>query len=249
MNVALVCIAKNEDQYLKEWVYYNIILGFNKIFIYENNWRSKFNFYNIVKIPFDGEAKQVESYNHFLKNYSKDFDWVAFFDVDEFLVLKKHNNVQELLKSYEDLKCLCINWILFGDNNLKKVDNNNYKVLSRFTRRSKRVAREIKSIVNLKKIKNFNMHVHYPQNIDCFDLKRNKVNGLYNELGDNEIAQINHYFCKTKEEFNLKSMRGRADTTKIKRNEKDFNRYNINSVQDLTALNFYEKNINRLKTS
>lgn len=81
MNIALVCIAKNEDNYIREWIYYNSILGFNKIFIYENNWRSSFNFHKIEKIPFDGPAKQVESYNHFLNNYSKDFDWVAFFDV------------------------------------------------------------------------------------------------------------------------------------------------------------------------
>jgi hypothetical protein len=34
MKTALVSIAKNEDNYLKEWVDYNLYLGFNDIFIY-----------------------------------------------------------------------------------------------------------------------------------------------------------------------------------------------------------------------
>ena len=39
MKIALVCIAKNEDDYIEEWVNYHLKLGFSKIFIYENNWR------------------------------------------------------------------------------------------------------------------------------------------------------------------------------------------------------------------
>lgn len=247
MKVALVCIAKNEDNYIKEWVYYNSILGFNKIFIYQNDWRTDFNFFCLEKIEFDGPAAQIVAYNHFLSNYSKDFDWVAFFDVDEFLVLKKHNNIREFLNFYNDLDCLCINWIVFGDNNLKNVVDGNYSLLSRFTKRSVKVSREVKSIINLKKVKNFKMLVHYPQKVSCFDPKRNMVNGPFNHKGDNEIAQLNHYFCKTKEEFEEKINRGRADAIKIKRRHKDFDFYNKNQVKDLNAINFYNKNINKLK--
>ena len=49
MDLALVCIAKNEDPYIEEWVNYNLKLGFDKVFIYENNWRCKLNNDNIVK--------------------------------------------------------------------------------------------------------------------------------------------------------------------------------------------------------
>ena len=95
MDVALVCIAKNEDPYIEEWVNYNLKLGFDKVFIYENNWRCKLNNDNIVKIPFDGNTKQIDAYNDFIQKYSNRYQWAAFFDVDEFLVLKQDKNIKD----------------------------------------------------------------------------------------------------------------------------------------------------------
>ena len=38
MYNAIVCaIAKDEDPFLKEWVVYHLILGFDHIIIYDNN--------------------------------------------------------------------------------------------------------------------------------------------------------------------------------------------------------------------
>lgn len=34
MNAALVTIAKDEDNYINEWIRYNLKLGFSQIFIY-----------------------------------------------------------------------------------------------------------------------------------------------------------------------------------------------------------------------
>ena len=38
MNVALVCVAKNEDNYIQEWIDYNKKLGFDDIIIYQNDY-------------------------------------------------------------------------------------------------------------------------------------------------------------------------------------------------------------------
>ena len=40
MKIALVCIAKNEDNYIHEWINYHLKLEFDSIFIYENDWES-----------------------------------------------------------------------------------------------------------------------------------------------------------------------------------------------------------------
>ena len=37
MNTAICCIAKYENRYLKEWVDYHMELGFDQIFIFDNN--------------------------------------------------------------------------------------------------------------------------------------------------------------------------------------------------------------------
>jgi hypothetical protein len=235
MRVCLVCIAKNEENYIEEWISYHKKLGFDKIFVYENNWRCSSNDESIVKIPFDGEVKQTLSYNHFLSTYHNEFDWVAFFDVDEFLVLKKHNNVKDFLINYKDYRSVGINWVLFGDNGIESVIDNDYSVLKRFTKRQIGVNQHVKSIVNLNNPPQMGVHVPKCQWVDT---NKNVISGPFNQHGSDDIAQINHYFCKTREEFKEKISRGRSDAS-IFRTMNEFDPHNTNMIEDLTALKFY----------
>ena len=41
MRTALVAIACNEDHYLREWFSYHHKIGFDDIYVYENNWHFK----------------------------------------------------------------------------------------------------------------------------------------------------------------------------------------------------------------
>lgn len=233
LKIALVCIAKNEDKYIEEWLLYNKKLGFDQIFLYQNDWRTNLEFDYLTKIEFDGKQKQLESYADFLKKYGFDYDWAAFFDVDEFLVLKKHNNVKEFIGDYLKFNGVGINWVLFGDNNLEH-SNKEHSLLKRFTKRRKEPEAHVKSIVKIKKCPK--MFVHHPD-CDIVNTNKNKFYGVFNyELLDN-VAQINHYFCKTKKEFLEKIDRGRSDSKRI-RKIKDFFDNNYNEVEDLSALNF-----------
>ena len=238
MKIALVRIAKNEDDYIEEWVNYHLKLGFSKIFIYENNWRCVIENPNVVKIPFDGEVVQVSAYNHFIENNKENFDWVGFIDVDEFLVLKTDNDVNEFLNRFNDYYGVGINWVLFGDNGLERIDKN-YSVLERFTKRQIDVNQHIKSFLNFQSKQNFKMGVHNP-NLKLVNQEYKEIYGSFCNDCSTHLAQINHYFCKTKEEFIEKVNRGRADTN-IKRKLSDFDWHNFNDIEDLTALNFYKK--------
>ena len=44
----------------------------------------------------------------------KEHTWMAFFDVDEFLVLKKHDTVNEFLMQHLRRGSLAISWYIFG---------------------------------------------------------------------------------------------------------------------------------------
>lgn len=37
MKIAIVSIAKNENLYIKDWIDYHLKLGFDDIYIYDNN--------------------------------------------------------------------------------------------------------------------------------------------------------------------------------------------------------------------
>ena len=244
MKVALICIAKNEDNYIEEWINYHKKIGIDDIFIYQNDWRWDKTLENVFKIDFDGVTKQVESYNHFIQNYHDKYDWGLFIDVDEFLVLKKHKNIKELIQDYMEYNGLSVNWYLFGDNNIIETLNN-YNVIERFTKRQNEVNQHIKTLLKLSP--NVRMGVHNP-NVPLIDSDRKLVNGPFNINGPTDIIQLNHYFVKTKEEFILKINRGRSDTT-MKREEEEFHRTNFNEVEDLTAYNFfYNDNHNLLNT-
>ena len=41
MKIAIVCIAKDEDNYLREWLDYHFKIGFDHIYVYQNNWHFK----------------------------------------------------------------------------------------------------------------------------------------------------------------------------------------------------------------
>ena len=69
------------------------------------------------------------------------------------------------------------------------------------------------------------------------------INGPFNPNGDISVIQLNHYKCKTLEEFKYIRTRQRADV-KGPINEdvlSSFNLYNLNEVLDDTASNFYAK--------
>jgi hypothetical protein len=237
MKIALVCIAKNEDNYIQEWVDYNKKLGFDKIFIYENDWRCSIEDPMVIKIPFDGISMQRLAYNDFIKN-NKEYTWAAFFDCDEFLVLKKHKNIKDFICEYAEYPAVGINWVLFGDNNLNGVVGDDYSVLKRFTMREIAVNQHVKSIVKL--TPKLIMDVHNPLNIPFINTHKKWFSGPFNYNLSDSIAQLNHYFCKTKEEFIKKCDRGRADTN-YKRMIAEFESrgHNKNEIVDMAAYNFF----------
>lgn len=244
MRTAVVCIAKNEDLYIDEWITHNLKVGFDQIFIYQNNWRYTIEHPQVTTIPFDGEEKQTPAYNHFITNHKNDFDWVAFFDVDEFITPKKHNNIKELLFNYNNHQGLGINWVMFGDNNITYNPNNN-SVIQRFTKRQQGVNQHIKTIVNLNyNNKDIIVHTH---NISkpIVDPNYNILSGPFNPIGNDDIVQLNHYWTKTLEEFKLKCDKGRADTID-KNHQRTLEQFipfqeKNNVIEDLTLLNFIYK--------
>jgi hypothetical protein len=231
-KIALCCMAKNEDLYIEEWLKYNFKVGFDRIFVYMNDWRYLPKHKNITKIEWDGNAMQLRAYNNFIHTYGNEYDWVAFFDVDEYLVLKKHENIKAFLSEY-NYPSIGINWALFGDNGLKEYDNR--LVLERFTMRQIGINRHVKTILRPKGVYMTNPHccnrgAHSPEGV-FFE-------GPFNPQGSDEIAQLNHYFGKTLPEFVKKAERGRPDIAASSRSIEDFHCHNFNEVEDLTALKF-----------
>jgi hypothetical protein len=236
---ALVCIAKNEDHYIEEWVEYHTKLGFDKIFIYQNDWRSDLEHPNIIKHELDGYGKQTEAYNSFIQEYHTEYEWAAFFDVDEFLVLKKHPSINEFLHDHDALPAIGISWYFFGDNNHKAIKEDNYSVIDRFINRNTNLDKFFKSIVKLDKEVSMAVHSRHG-GATYFTNGKNIDTGGKGHTA--ETAQLNHYFTKTYDEFKIKVARGLADRLPTDsdyiRSMDYFAHHNNNDTEDLFAYNF-----------
>lgn len=256
MKTALICIAKNEDHYIDEWLKYHIKLGFTDIFVYQNNWRYsgiKTQYDNVHWIEFDGDCMQMKAYNNFIDNNYSNYDWGAFFDVDEYLCLKKYDSLVDFLNNYNRYCGIGVNWRCFGDNNLKEVIDNNYSCINRFTKCEKQLDKHIKTILNFNICKN-KIHFINPHFVDLSILyniiidisKKQYVKGPWNFNAIDDSVQLNHYNSKTIEEYKQKLTRGKADTPKYHPmyyyKISDFYKHNKNDIEDFTAYNFLNKN-------
>src|ERR1700744_6355843 len=94
--LSICCIIKDENVYLKEWIDYHRLIGVEHFFIYDNGSKKPIAD-TIRELGFDviatvntihGKAKQVKAYGDCIKRYGKASRWIAFIDVDEFIVPK-----------------------------------------------------------------------------------------------------------------------------------------------------------------
>ena len=129
VNLVSLQFQPNIEVY-KEWLTYHHALGFDKIFVLDNN-RTDFDneteplpklFDNVTVIPVTnlGKYRGGEQRIRFdyAKEYTKDADYIIVLDSDEFLYFKDNISVKQFLKRYEDLpfEQLGVPWIGIGSN-------------------------------------------------------------------------------------------------------------------------------------
>ena len=184
--------------------------------------------------------------NNFIFKYlfKSNITHVAHIDIDEFIVLKKHNNIIDFIKEYivGDCQGIGMNWRFFGSSN--QTEQTNIPVTVRFTMCEEKGNKHIKTLF---KKDNF---LKYQT---CHDVVLNKgfikstngviINGPFNDNIDFSVIQLNHYKSKTYPEYVNIRQRGRADMyDALPENvEETFKLYDLNEVEDLTACNFYKK--------
>ena len=133
-----------ENLYAKEFVEYYFNFGFSKIIILDNNdlkgemfddVLENFIKEKIVEIMDLRGLKyiQIPSYNYCYQKYKYLYDWIAFFDFDEFLNINNKTNIKDYLYDNIFKRCqsILLNWHMYNDNNLLKWDNRT--MVQRFT--------------------------------------------------------------------------------------------------------------------
>lgn len=228
-----VCfICKNEGKYLVELIAYYAALGFDKIVVYDNGssdesqrllpaLKARFGIEIRPWIVSRNVSPQISAYEHAIRNCRA--EWMLFVDADEFLVLHSHETINEFLAQFDsrrDVSLIGFNWRIFGDSFLN--DNDGRPVIERLTYASHQefsVNHHIKSIFRLRsQIGSVNMHACETKGKmvlpDGSDLIMTQNWGVITSV-DFSVAQINHYYGKTRAEFENKTHRGQAGVPEI----------------------------------
>lgn len=131
MKTLLCAIGRAEHPYLLEFVEWYKNLGFTNIALYDNNYDGENDFRELLAnhmnsgfvIWKDYRNKticQTEAYESCYMEYGGIYDWIAFFDCDEFLTLAKESSIDEYLSSskFNGYNAILVNWMCYGDNEL-----------------------------------------------------------------------------------------------------------------------------------
>ena len=262
--MSVVCIAKYEGKYIKEWIDYHLLIGIDRIYIYDNespdDTKEVLEPYiesgKVVYCLIKGRGRQLDAYNDAIEKYAYRTKYMAFIDVDEFIVLEDEKSILKdtitsIMSSNIRAGGIAVNWRIYGSSGHEKRPDGH--VMENYLYRcspEKRGNDCIKTIANPRVIERY-MHVHYPiYKLGFYNIDENgkRVAEAFNPCRDTKHIRINHYYTKSKEEWIERRSRGKADTTdeNDKRTINEFYEYDKNDIYDDIILRYCKTHSTKL---
>lgn len=257
-EIAMVSISKNEAPYIKEWIEFHKLVGFTKFYFYNNE--SDDNTVEMLKPYIDsglveyalikGKGRQLDAYNDAIALHKEECRWMAFLDMDEYLMPAKpfepiYKVVSDLVsKTGKGAVGVGVNWCIYGSSFWDKKPNGliTENFLYRGTEKDWGNF-HIKTICNPRMVKKY-ISPHYPiyklggYSINDSDGKR--IWGWFCHDVKWQTLRINHYYCKSKEQYLQKISRGLGDRVG-EYDMKQFNDYDLNNIKDESMLVYVDK--------
>ena len=240
--LAVCAIAKNEGAYFEEWIEWHRNLGVEKFYIYDNESTdhtkeilAPYIASGLVEyVFFPGMKQQLLAYDDCLNKRRLDSHWIAFIDLDEFIVPVKDKTIPEFLKRFEKFPVVEINWLIYGSSGDREKKPGT--VMERFKQHSQPnhvLNRHVKSIVNPRCVFSFT-GCHEAARISgrAADSHGQPIRKNFLDRDpQQDVIRINHYAVKSYEEFLGKRNRGRA--RKVKHHALSyFERFDLNDIKE-----------------
>lgn len=220
--LCVVCMFQDEAPYLREWLEFQKVVGVDHVYMYDNNSDDSFrkvldsyqkdNFVTLVPWSFPYLIRNINiqaqrlAFLHSISTFGHIWRWMAFIDIDEFLFPAAKDNLVDVLKDYEDLPSLVAFWSMFGHSgHLTRPEG---LTIENYTTRAVALGKP-KSIVNPRAVKSIS-------GAHLFDFEMGKRTGydenrrlVYEQKFDNHkkannIIRLNHYYTRSKTEFDAK---------------------------------------------
>jgi len=215
-ELSICAIYRNETDYLREWIEYHLLIGVDHFYLYnnlsnDNPWTllrpylekgiatyHEYN-YDFSQQSADEQFKRPEyPYNDCINRYKNQSKWIAFIDLDEFIVLYQDSNIKSFIRSYELYSGVALHWMMFGPANHFLEPSGlvieNYKLRAW---KKHLVNRHVKSIINPRTWIRWD-NPHYPR-LNGIIVRENRTicpGPIDPEIMHNRCA-IFHYYSKS----------------------------------------------------
>lgn len=270
-GVAIVAIVKNEEAYIAEWAGFHLRTGVRMFYIYDNGstdttvatLRQSLPAENLLVIPWNQQIhgttsglilhNQVLAYAHAVANFGSDYRWMAFIDVDEFLVPKQASSLPEALTSLENHDNISLPWHMYGTSGHKTKPRGG--VLENYVQRHRDPMSTLKGMCNFKcivdpcRLTSLRVHSMSTNNqwITANDIgKVTEIKHRHNrEFYSSENIQLNHYYTRSEEEFLKKREKGHVNIARSRhyyqKLQDMMNHIDHDTIEDRCALDFISR--------
>ena len=236
-------IFKNENHWLKEWLDYHLTVGVEHFYLY-NNDDDPTESDRILKpyveqglvdnIHAPGAVLQVPCMGNAIRDFHAATHWLAFIDLDEFILPRRSDDIREVLQNYEFYSGLAIHWTIFGSNGHIKRPPNQIDHFLRRAEESFDVNRHIKSIVRpslvIPETVNHPHFMGYRSGYAVNEVYR-IVDSPFDDYCGN-VIRLNHYRVRSRQDMEeVKIPRKRSDCF-LEIEENYFENYDRNDVYD-----------------
>lgn len=242
--LSIAVILKDEAADIQEWIEFHRLVGVDKFYIYDNgsldNLKEVLQPYiksGIVEYNYcPGKCRTFEAYNDAVKRCSLKTKWLAIIDADEYIMPVEKDSIPEVLKDFENFGGLGINWVIFdGNDHITKPDGIAFENYNRVRNFDSIDEHHIKSIVNPRLVKYVGNHncTYWDNKYYTVDENKQPIGNIIpeehwlskhnnikhaitQERSINKI-RINHYWCKSKEEYITRLKKGFVDIQNLER--------------------------------
>jgi len=250
-KIAICSVFKDENKYVREWINYHLAIGFDYIWMYDNESKIPLSetvadYIDQGKVGVKGfkgqhHGRQVQCCQDALVNKLKDYSWIAHIDIDEFIVLlEESQNIKDYLKEYNNCSSIGLNWLMFGSNGHIETQES---VISAYTQSlpSHGANKHIKSIYQPKYTKSTGApHFVFTKSDKKLVAGGRQVNVKHKPC-DRAFSEppvldykmrINHYVTRSRQDFELKQKRGSGNSKNRNYSEEFWDGHHGEDVQN-----------------
>ena len=239
-NLSVCAIFKNEAAYLREWLEYNLLIGVDHFYLYNNgstddslivlepyiqkgivtliDWPDR----NDPSIPADAPYKwvvytQLPAYDHACKvSAINETKWLALIDIDEFILPMQAETFTEILAKYDSFPGVALIWHTYGTSGVAQIPEKSLLIETfHMTCHPDHPFNNkiVKSIVKPELFESFSWPPHA-----CNYKDRQRY-----FICDKQDARINHYINKTTENVSQSKIKNKEHMENRKLSDAEIN--------------------------